>query len=125
MHFHRPTGPQGHPFVRRLHRHAGRVLIAASMLGASAVAQAMYPIEITLDVGDLKIAAEATSAGPMVLVGIENKDTRPARCSLTYTNGPETQRRRTDLAPGQQRQISQTLRRTVVVLRIKVACSTG
>ena len=99
--------------------------MAASTLATSASAQPTFPIEINLDVGDLEITAEATSAGPIVLLGIENGDTRPARCRLTYTIGPETQRRRTDLAPGQQRQISQTLTRTVVVLRITVACTTG
>lgn len=83
----------------------------------------MFPIELTLDLGDLNITAEVTSVGPMVLVATDNGDTRPADCRLTYVNGPETQRRRTDLAPGQQRQISQTLTRTVLVLRITVACT--
>lgn len=103
------------------------ILACACLLLANgpAAAQSTFPIETTLDVGDLQVTAEATSGGPMVVVSLNNRDTRPARCLVVLRNGPETRRRRTDLPAGERRDVSQSLRREVVRLRITVTCEPG
>lgn len=103
-----------------------RWCVAAVLAGLPGVALA-YPIEIEMAPGDTQISYSAHDiAADLASLTLVNSGENTARCTVTFTNGPEIPRlRRTVLAPGETTHLTVKLHRQVVRLRIDVECSSA
>lgn len=83
-----------------------------------------YPIDVEMVPGDTQISYSAHDiAADLASLTLVNPGENPARCTVTFNNGPEMPRiRRTLLAPGETAHLTVKLHRQVVRLRIDVEC---
>lgn len=83
---------------------------------------APFPIEILGDLGGLEIEVEAGYTGADAYVKLISSHDTPVRCDVLFKNGPESRKRRAQLAPQKPRMVVGGLRRKVVRLRVSLTC---
>jgi hypothetical protein len=99
-----------------------RKILVTAVLALMAGQAAAFPIDLTVDAGELNIEAVAIQDGRLAGVRVANRETFPVRCSAEFRNGPETGRARGTVASAETRTLTWVPRRQVVRIRIELRC---
>ena len=84
-----------------------------------------YPIDVTKKIDGVSIDYTASDVdGDISSIQLNNYGTQDAVCSVTFTNGPESPRRRTVTVPaGKSTNTTVKFNRAIIKMRIALDCA--
>ncbi|WLI28061.1 3-phosphoglycerate kinase [Pseudomonas rhodesiae] len=96
------------------------VLLALLPLSAFA-----YPIDVSKKIDGVSVDYTATDVDADISsIQLNNYGTNDAQCSVVFTNGPESPRRRTVLVPaGKSTNTTVKFNRAIIKMRIALTCT--